>query len=139
MAVRKIPDNTKHFTYHNANPFDKRTGDCTIRALSFILEKEWADVYKELLELTLKTGWALGSRENIEEYLKLLGYKKQKMPKKSNGKKYTGEEFAKMHPRGKYFLSIGIGHVTAMESGKIYDIWNCTKRCVGNYWIIKES
>ena len=135
---RKIPENTKYFTYNNVNPYGKVTGDCTERALSFILNKSWGDVYKEMLDITLKTGWALGSRENIEQYLKSLGYRKQKMPKKENGKKYTGEEFAKLHPRGKYFISIGAAHVTSMVDGKIYDIWNCTHKCVGNYWIIEE-
>lgn len=137
MAIRKIPKETKYYSFYNANPFERRTGDCAVRALSLVLEKDWKDVYKELLELTLKTGWSVCSKENIEKYLKSLGYEKQKMPKKKNNTRYTGEEFAKMNPKGRFFLSIGTRHNSALVDGKIYDIWNCTKRCVGNYWIIK--
>lgn len=137
MAIRKIPEDTKYYSFYNANPFERRTGDCAIRALSLVLKKDWKDIYKEMLELTLKTGWALGSRENIEQYLKSLGYEKQKMPRKKDNTKYTGEEFAGKNPKGRFLLSIGLHHITALVDGKVYDIWNCTKRCVGNYWIIK--
>ena len=64
MAIRKIPKETKYYSFYNANPFERRTADCPIRALSLVLEKDWKDIYKELLELTLKTGWAINSGEN---------------------------------------------------------------------------
>lgn len=139
MAIRKIPEDTKYYSFYNANPFGRRTTDCPVRALSLVLEKDWKDVYKEMLELTLKTGWGVQSKENIRQYLKSLGYEKQKMPKKKNNTRYTGEEFARMHPKGRFILNIGTHHVTALVDGKIYDIWNCSKWCVGNYWAIKKE
>ena len=30
MAKRKLPENNRYFTYHNANPKDRVTGDCVV-------------------------------------------------------------------------------------------------------------
>lgn len=138
MSIRKIPKDTNTFRYYNANPFDRRTGDCVMRALSLVLQKKWETVCEELFKLSMQTGYSMNSRESIELYLKEKGYEKQKQPRKANGKKYTGSEFARLHPNGRYLLSIGALHITALSDGKITDIWDCSDRCVGNYWIIKD-
>ena len=70
---------------------------------------------------------------------------KQKMPRHIDKTKYTGEEFIDYvkihHPNSKYIIAnIGYHHMTTFgdldNSGvKCIDIWDCTDRCVGNYWV----
>lgn len=139
MGKRNIPQTTDVFEYLNINPFDKHTDDCVARALAFALGKSWADVYKDLLEVTLHTGYALGSNECVEKYLKSIGYIKQKQPKKANGTKYTGGEFAKMHKKDTIICKIGSHHISVIKGGKVRDIWNCSECCIGNYWLIEVS
>ena len=37
---------------------------------------------------------------------------------------------------GIYVLKIA-GHVTVIKNKTLYDIWNCKRKTVGNYWRIK--
>ena len=143
---KKIPENTKFFTYYNANPLDKITGDCVIRAISTATEQSWEQALKDLTDLALTTKESPLSVENFNHYLKnKLGWFKQKMPRKSDNSKYTGEEFInylkQKHPEAKYVIAnIGCHHVTCFgyfngTDLTCVDIWDCTDRCVGNYWI----
>lgn len=134
MASRreKYPD-TKTFKFYNANPKGKFTGDCVVRAICTALEKPYEEVYRELLELCLKNGYSIASKENYSKYLELNGWKKMKQPKKSNNKKYTGEEFCKFY-KGTCVANIGGNHTVCIKNGKVYDTWNSTDGCIGNYW-----
>lgn len=42
--IKKIPKNTASFTYFNANPKDKRSSDCVLRAISLASGKSWDEV-----------------------------------------------------------------------------------------------
>ena len=81
MAIRKIPTNTKSFKFYNANPKDRRTGDCVIRAICTAMDKSWDDVAKGLFEYVIKDKVAMGSTECYSKYLADNGWIKQKQPK----------------------------------------------------------
>ena len=63
MASRreKYPD-TKTFKFYNANPKEKFTGDCVVRAICTALGKPYEEVYRELLELCLENGYSIASK-----------------------------------------------------------------------------
>lgn len=126
--------NTKTFTFYNANPKGKFTGDCVIRAICTALDKPYEEVYRELLELCLKNGYSIASKENYSKYLESFGWKKQKQPKKSNNTKYTGKEFHKVF-KGTCVAHLGGNHIVCIKNGKVYDTWDSTDGCIGNYWI----
>ena len=134
MATRqeKYPD-TKTFKFFNANPKGKYTGDCVVRAICTALDKPYEEVYRELLELCLETGYSIASRENYAKYLELQGWRKQKQPRKSNNKKYTGQEFCKCF-KGTCVAHLGGNHVVCIKDGKVHDTWDSTDGCIGNYW-----
>ena len=67
------------------------------------------------------------------KYLEGLGWSKQKQPRKPDGKKYTGSEFVGFF-KGTAVANIGGGHVTCIKDGKVWDTWDCTDGCIGNYW-----
>lgn len=135
MASRreKYPD-TKTFKLYNANPKGKFTGDCVIRAVCTALEKPYEETYRELLELCLQTGYSIASKENYSKYLELQGWTKKKQPRKRDNTKYTGEEFCKFY-KGTCVANIGGNHVVCIKDGKVYDTWDSTDGCIGNYWV----
>lgn len=142
MASRreKYPD-TKTFTFYNANPKGKFTGDCVVRAICTALEKPYEEVYRELLELCLKNGHSIASKENYSKYIESLGWKKQKQPRKNDNTKYTGVEFCKKLQKenklncNNIIAHIGGNHIVAIMDNKVCDTWDSTDGCIGNYWI----
>lgn len=126
------------FVKYNANPFGVKTGDCVIRAISTALNMSWARTYKEMLDVTLETGYAISCKDNYTEYLKRKGFERQKMPKKVNGRRYKLYEFIMeiAKPEGVYVVSI-YDHLTVVDKQDIYDLWDCRNKCVLGYWRIK--
>lgn len=130
----KYPE-TNTFHYYNANPKNRFTGDCVVRALCVAMEKPYEEVYRELLESALKTGYSVASKENYDRYLKANGWVKHKQPRKEDNTKYTGKEFCeRARPYERYIAKIGGHHIVAIIDGKVWDIWNSTGGCIGNYW-----
>ena len=132
--------NTSVFTYYNANPKNKITTDCVIRAISTATNKPYNEVVMEIAELQCKTGIDMDSKQGIEKYLATLGWIKHKQPRKYDNTKYTGKEFCKYvqeHPfiPFRYIIAnIGGHHIVAIIDGKILDTWNSSDGSIGNYW-----
>ena len=93
------------FHFHNENPKGRITGDCTFRAIARATGKSWEEVVREMAEMSIKTGYAVNDKKGIEKYMESIGWIKMPQPRKVDGTKY------------------------------INDIWDCTKKCIGNYWI----
>lgn len=143
---QKYPD-TATFHFYNANPKNRVTGDCTFRAIATVLEQSWEQTVMEMAELSCKTGYAINDKKGIEKYLESKGWVKQKQPQKDDGTKYTGCEFCEQLQEDPWLFTgkeydynarivamIGGHHVTAIVSGQILDIWNCSGKTIGNYW-----
>lgn len=131
----KYPD-TSTFHYFNANPKNRVTDDCVIRAISTALNQDYNKTLMELVELSIKTGYMLNCKECYGKYLEQKGWKKCKQPRRANNTKYTGIEFCKQIADKKrtYIAHIGGNHIVAILNGKVNDIWNSTDGCVGNFW-----
>ena len=130
---QKYPD-TDTFHFYNANPKGKYTGDCVTRAVATALEKPWEEVILEMAELACETGYSINSTENMNKYLQQFGFSKQKQPRKPDNTKYTGEEFCKIFT-GTCVANIGGNHTVCIKDQKVWDTWNSTDGCIGNYWI----
>ena len=135
----KYPD-TSTFHYYNANPKNRYTGDCVVRALTVALEKPYEEILMELVEIQLNQGYSATSKDAYSRLLAKYGWKKQKQPKREYGvytAKYTGKEFCEeiAEPGVRYFAHIGGHHVVAIVDCKVWDIWNSTGDCIGNYWV----
>ena len=129
----KYPD-TDTFTYHNANPKNRITGDCVYRAIAKALDIDWKEVVLELAKLACETGQSPASDKNFGLFLERHGFTKCKQPKQPSGKKFTGAEFVRCHNET-IVMNIGSHHVSCAVGGKIHDIWDCSHKCVGVYWI----
>lgn len=132
---RKQPIDTNTYHYYNANPRNKKGGDCVVRALCTALNQSWEQTVRELTELGIKYGYVLNDRHTYEVYLKEKGWVKQKQPRKENNIRYTGIEFCTMYDDINCIAHIGTHHIVAIVDGKIHDTWDCSEYCVGNFWV----
>ena len=139
---QKYPD-TSTFHNYNANPKNKIGGDCVIRAISTALGQSWEQTVRELTEVGIKYGYVLNDKHTYSKYLEAKGWRKMPQPKKDNGTKYTGEEFCRevkeytFNYPDRIIAHIGGHHIVAIIHGKVWDTWNSTDGCIGNYWVKK--
>lgn len=149
----KYPD-TDTFHYFNANPKNKITTDCVIRALSAGMQKPYNEIVMDLAKLQCETGIDPSNNKMIDKYLTSHGWTRCKQPRKVNGKKYTGEEFCRKlsHPIyneelttlpdyydcNHIIANIGGHHVVAIINQKVNDIWNSTQGSIGIVWVKKS-
>lgn len=144
----KHPD-TEYFHYYNANPKNKVTSDCVIRAVCTVLGKPYEEVVVEMAQLQAKTGHDCRCNMGISKYMEMQGWTKLKQPRKDDNTKYTGKEFCQtlLHPiyseelnlpdceMNRVLANIGGHHIVAIMSGQIWDIWNSTEGSIGNIWV----
>ena len=138
---KKIPQNTSFFTYYNANPFDKKTGDCVMRALSMTPGYDWYKVYDELCELGRETGHTPTCDETWDAWLKSHNYVRYKQPRHPlNRCLYSLREFVTsdlINDDDTVIVSVS-GHLTCVKGRKIYDTWNCAGYKVRRYYKLKR-
>lgn len=134
--ARQIPKDTKTFRYYNANPQDKFVSDCVVRALCTALGQDWDVTLRELTEVGIECCTVLNDTVAYSKYLKDKGWIKHRQPRKGNNRKFTGNEFCKMvaQPNKTYIAHIGGGHVVCIKNKQIYDNWDSSEYCIGNYW-----
>jgi hypothetical protein len=131
---QKYPE-TSTFHFFNANPKNRVTGDCTFRAISTALRQSWEQTVKEMCEMSIETGYACNDKKGIERYLKSKGWIKHSQPRKADNTKYTGKEFCeRARDYENYVAIIGGHHIVAIIDGKVWDTWDSTDGCIGNYW-----
>lgn len=134
----KYPD-TETFHYHNANPHNRFTSDCVIRAIATATGKPWETVVRELTELGLKYGYVYDDEKCYSKYLEREGWTKYPQPRHADNTKYTGEEFCQARakawiPQKPVIAHIGGHHIVAIIGAQVWDTWNSTHGCIGNYW-----
>lgn len=143
--IKKIPQDTADFRYHNANPKGRRTGDCVLRAIATSTGKSWDEVLDGLVEIAHKHKVMVNDTPCYDRYLQSLGYSKMNQPRKTDNTKYTGHDFDEyLSGQGRLFgydivAHIGGHHIVAIVDGTIYDTWNSTGGSIGNYWIRKRK
>lgn len=125
----------KVYVFENLNPDGKRIADCEIRAIAKATGKPYEVIEHEIW---LALG-EVGYRHYCDAgkiYLKKIKAKKSTFLAKAGESRMNGVRFAESHPKGRYVLNMA-HHLTACVDGKIYDIWDCSERCVYNAWEIE--
>lgn len=129
----------------NINPKGIRAGDCVIRATAYAMNKEWDEVYSSLCIIGSSMKRMPNEKQVYEKYLEKQGWTKHKQPKDMYGKKFTVSKFLNQcwhKETGKIIISLA-GHLTCAEPISVYthnddfklvDTWDCSSKCVGNYW-----
>ena len=113
------------FSELNINPLRKNTGDCVIRAIGTVTDRDWDDTY---LDLAVK-GFGMKEMPSMNNvwgaYLRDMGFTRHIIPDTCPDC-YTVEDFTKDHPRGRYVLGTGT-HAIALIDGTVYDTFDSTE------------
>ena len=121
----------------NLNPLEKKTGDCSIRALMKATGDSWDRVYLKLCDIGFDLKTLPNSKETLEKYLEMTGWIRHKMPKKPSGKRYTVKQLAE--ERGGTMIIQVANHFTTIYKGDLYDTWDCSDKSVYNYYTLKAK
>lgn len=120
------------FEKYNANPYENNVGDCTVRAISRVLGRDWDTVY---IGLFLE-GFRLKDMQSANRvwgaYLRRNGFTRRIIPDEL-GDNYTVRDFCEDHPCGIYLLAID-GHVVAVEDGRYFDTFDSGSEIPLYYW-----
>lgn len=124
------------FRAYNPNPLKRKTGDCTVRAISKALGQDWHETF---LALAIY-GYVFCDMPNSDDlwgmYLKTKGFRRFIIPDDGIGK-YTVEDFCADHPEGVFLLALK-SHVVAVVDGDYFDTFDCGGETPIYYWIRKE-
>ena len=140
MKKKERMKDTETYHYYNANPKGLYTGDCRYRAYALANDLPWDVTVVTVALWTAKTGKVDYNGETITEVLQVFGnWTKHKEPKHADGTKYTVGELAKTLITD-YPVVVSVnGHVTCIKDKKVWDIWDCSKEYVRNYWTLEKE
>lgn len=117
---------------YNANPINKRVGDCTVRAISKALGQSWEKTYVDIF----LQGFIMHDMPSANAvwgaYLRKKGFSRSAVT--DNGLDYyTVSDFCRDNPNGTYILALS-GHVIAVIDGDYYDTWDSGEEIPVYYW-----
>jgi len=125
------------YRQYNANPVNKRVGDCTVRAISKALDQPWEVTY---VGIALE-GFLLCDMPSANHvwgsYLRDKGYTRRSLPNECPDC-YTVADFCHDHPKGTFVLALS-GHVLCVCDGDHYDTWDSGGEVPLYYWERKEE
>ena len=117
---------------YNPNPYDRRTIDCTVRALSMALGLDWDTVYLMICAVGFAEKSMPSDNDVWGEVLRRNGFRKYVLDNTCPGC-YTAEEFCAKHRRGMYVLGFDT-HVCVAVDGRIYDAWDSQNEVPKYIW-----
>lgn len=124
----------------NVNPKNRKTGDCSTRALVSVLGISYEEALKLQVEWSLKTYYDPTSKQVMEKVLQQFGYVKMKQPRKYDNTKYKVKELDKVLTKKQLQEGVLVtvaNHHTCIVEGMVQDIWDCRDMSVGNYYVKK--
>lgn len=116
----------KRYVYYNANPADKVTNDCVIRALAVAFDKPWIDVFDELTSIARENFDVATSKDVYMEYVKKHGAEYIKTMTKYS--RLSGGDFADQYQEGVYILRMA-NHLTVCRQGILVEELQLRKGC----------
>lgn len=124
----------------NVNPKNRKTGDCSTRALVGVLDISYEEALRLQTEWSLKTYYDPTSKQVMEKVLQQFGYVKMKQPCKRDNTKYKVRELDEILTKKQLQEGVLVtvaNHHTCIVGGAIQDIWDCGCMSVRNYYIKK--
>ena len=107
------------FVYYNPNPMGKYTIDCTIRAISKVMDMDWDTTFMKIAIQGFADKSMMVDDKVWGQYLRDNGFRIRPFPDTCPNC-YTVRDFANDHPKGRYLLKT-YEHVIAVVDGDYYD------------------
>lgn len=131
MKVKSISEN---WVKKNVNPKNRRTGDCTIRAVATATGVTWIEAFDGLVAAARKTYHAIGWPDTVDAYLSSIGFVKVSLKVAKGEKRPTVRDLARTLTRPAV-LRVASHMVAADGEGHFVDTWDCGGNAVYCYWI----
>ena len=120
------------YQFYNPNPSKKLVGDCTVRAISKILDQSWIETYQGLCQRGLEMNDMPSANAVWGSYLRSRGFRRYAVSG-SCPDCYNIRDFCIEYPKGTFVLATGT-HVVAVEDGVYYDSWDSGNESPIYYW-----
>ena len=119
---------------YNANPKERKIGDCVIRALSKATGKSWDEVYDELYIIGKKKKRMMNDPKVYKAFLEKENFTSSSARRNEYGKMITVEEFANNVDSDTMYIISTRKHLTIVFNGDIYDTWDTSSQRAGKFY-----
>lgn len=123
--------------YYNPNPLERRTGDCSVRAVSAALNVDWETAFALIAEMAFDMADVVSANDVWGAVLRRHGFYRMRIPD-SCPDCYTAADFARENPEGT-FVAVFNGHVACIRDGKILDSWDSSNEPVRYIWYRRDG
>ena len=120
----------------NPNPTGRKVGDCSVRAISKALDKDWETAYALIVVKGFEMGDMPSSNITWGSVLRQYGFVRRAVDNTCPDC-YTVADFCADHPEGTYVLGLD-RHVVTVVDGNWYDAWDSGAETVIYYWERKQ-
>lgn len=126
---------SKRYSYFQPNKKDLKDeyGDCVIRAFCKAEEKEWLEIFDELIPYAREVQAHPNNHNAYEKWLAEKGYTWHGLKAVKGKKRDTPISFCESHKQGTYILRCS-HHLVTVKDGKYHDVWDSGNCCVYGYW-----
>jgi hypothetical protein len=126
----------RRYKYYQPNKKDLKDqyGDCVIRALTKVMDKQWMEVFDELIPYAREMQCMPNSKSAFKPYLEDNGFEYHGISNKKGSKRPTVDSFTRDHKEGIYFVNVA-NHVVAVVDGCYYDTWDSGEKSLYGYWV----
>ena len=126
------------FLQVNVNPKQRKTADCSTRALTSCLNISYDTALDLQLEEVKKCYYDFTSRQVIERVLKRFGYVKCKTPRKNDNTRYMVKEMDQVLTKEQLKNGVIVNvarHYVVLKDDCYIDAWDSGHYRVGNYYV----
>ena len=119
------------YIYYNRNPVGTIKNDCVCRAISLAVNENYY-----VVDHLLRDNSNINSCDKLTKscYRELLENYYGLIPRYGNG--MTVQEVARMYPHNRVIMRV-YAHLTCSINGKVYDIFDCSKDVVDEFWVVE--
>lgn len=126
----------QHFNNNPVRP-DGGAGDCSVRAVSKVLDISWEEAYTMLSANGFLMGEIMNSDLVWGSVLRQHGFTREMVPETCEDC-YTVEDFCEANPTGTFAVK-SEEHVAAVIDGVLYDSWDSSMKTPIYVWRKKEK
>ena len=99
--------------------YDKKSGDCVVRAIAISTEQSYKTVMFDLCEMAVGLGSMPNSSKVYIPYLESKGFKEHKLPKSTRMD-------SDLIPRDRWVICYVASHLTSVKGNELHDTWDCS-------------